>query len=82
MDRSRPARDGVRLYCRETVEIALRALDEGVTTREAGTLVGPPSTTVSRLAAGRVQSRILRTFRQPLRLAFRYSYPSGSVTFR
>lgn len=28
------------MYCRETVEIALRALDEGAMTREAGALVG------------------------------------------
>lgn len=44
----------VRMYDRETVELALLALEEGMSTREAAELCGCSATSVSAWAAGRV----------------------------
>ena len=66
------------MYDRETVELALMALEEGMTQAEAAELAGAARRTVGRW----VPSRFLRTFRQPHRPAIRCGYPSSSVTSR
>ena len=45
---------GVRMFDRDDVELALYALEEGMTAAAAGELVGASGQTVSRWARGRV----------------------------